>query len=156
MLALLFMAAVGDARNRTVPNRFHLLIALCCLLRKNSLVTSEKPRQNVSLFTQFLNLLQHAQVKYQTVEYYASELCISTKYLTDICKKNSGMTPGQWIRQYVVADITNYLLQTDLSIKEIAAKLGFSNTSFFGKYVKDTLGYTPTEYRYKNSPGALK
>ena len=32
MLAVLFMAALGDARTRTVPDGFHLLIALCCLI----------------------------------------------------------------------------------------------------------------------------
>lgn len=32
MLAMLFMAAARDARTRTVPDGFHLLIAVCCLI----------------------------------------------------------------------------------------------------------------------------
>ncbi|MBF1571957.1 MAG: AraC family transcriptional regulator, partial [Prevotella sp.] len=45
--------------------------------------------------------------------------------------------------------ITNYLRTTDLSVKEISHRLGFPNTSFFGKYVKDHLGCSPLEYRHK-------
>nr|WP_314996334.1 helix-turn-helix domain-containing protein [uncultured Prevotella sp.] len=45
--------------------------------------------------------------------------------------------------------ITNYLRTTDLSVKEISHRLGFPNTSFFGKYVKDHLGCSPLEYRRK-------
>ncbi len=46
-----------------------------------------------------------------------------------------------------MSDITYFLRNTDLSIKEICAKLGFPNPSFFGKYVKEHFGCTPLEYR---------
>ena len=143
-----------DARDRQemLKVTMHIgLIAFSIMLRRqaNAEANNDGLRQNVSYFSQFLNLLQHSEHKHQTVDYYASELCISTKYLTDICKKNSGKTAGQWIREYVLADITYYLQHTDLSIKVIASKMGFSSTSFFGKYVKDALGCTPMEYRNK-------
>ena len=35
----------------------------------------------------------------------------------------------------------------DLSIKEIASELNFSTQSFFGKYFKQYVGISPTEYR---------
>jgi AraC-type DNA-binding domain-containing proteins len=78
---------------------------------------------------------------------YAAQLCISAKYLTIISKKNSGRTANAWIQEYTLSAITNYLRTTDLSVKEISHRLGFSNTSFFGKYVKDHLGCSPLEYR---------
>ena len=34
-----------------------------------------------------------------------------------------------------------------LAIKEIAVKLGFCNLSFFGKYVRENLGKSPSEFR---------
>jgi len=135
-------------RHEMLKGTMHVvLIALCNLLRKQALTETWQPRQNVSYFSQFLDLLQNTKHKHQTVEYYASKLCISTKYLTEICKKNSEKTAGQWIHEYLMADITHYLLNTDLSIKEIASKVNFDNTSFFSKYVKKALGCTPTEYR---------
>lgn len=108
---------------------------------------STETKQNVSLFNRFLELLQTTTEKHHTVDYYAEQLCISAKYLTIICKKNSGKTANEWIQEYKLSAITNYLRTTDMSVKEISNLLGFPNTSFFGKYVRDRLGCTPLEYR---------
>jgi AraC-like DNA-binding protein len=91
--------------------------------------------------------LHSNDVKRHTVESYASELCISSKYLTAVCKKNSGKTANEWITEHVLEDIRYYLKQTNLSIKQICDRLGFPNPSFFGKYVKDHFGMTPLEFR---------
>ena len=98
-------------------------------------------------FQRFLDLLHANDVKRHTVEAYASELCISPKYLTAVCKKNSDKTANEWITEQVLEDIRYYLRQTDLSIKQICDKLAFPNPSFFGKYVKDHFGMTPLEFR---------
>ena len=100
-----------------------------------------------SHFQRFLDLLHSSDVKRQAVEAYASELCISPKYLTTVCKKNSGKTANEWITEHVLEDIRYYLKQTDLSIKQICNQLGFPNPSFFGKYVKDHFGMTPLQLR---------
>jgi AraC-like DNA-binding protein len=98
-------------------------------------------------FQRFLDLLHSNEVKRHTVEAYASELCISPKYLTAVCKKNSGKTANEWITEQVLEDIRYYLRHTDLSIKQICNRLAFPNPSFFGKYVKDHFGMTPMEFR---------
>lgn len=100
-----------------------------------------------SHFQRFLDLLHSSEVKYRPVEDYASQLCISPKYLTAICKKHSGKTAGEWIRELVLEQIRFYLRQTDLSLKQVCDRVGFSNPSFFGKYVKEHLGMTPAEFR---------
>ncbi|PVX58503.1 AraC-like DNA-binding protein [Hallella colorans] len=125
------------------------LIGLCGLLKKQTGEHVESSKQNISLFNRFLQLLQTAEIKHQPVEYYASQLCISSKYLTMICKKNSHKTAKEWIQEYTLADIAYYLRNTSLSVKEVSNKTGFSNSSFFGKYVKDNLGYTPLQFRQK-------
>lgn len=129
------------------------LLALCNMLRKQKTTAPSQVGHNLSIFNRFLDLLQHTKQKHKTLEYFASELCISTKYLTVICKKNSGKTANQWITEYLLADITHYLLHTELSVKEIANKLDFPNSSFFGKYVKEHFGCTPLEYRAGKNRG---
>lgn len=98
-------------------------------------------------YRKFIELLHTADHKHRTVEAYASELCISPKYLTTICKRHSGKTANQWIKEKVLEDIRYYLRQTDLSLKQICDRLAFPNTSFFGKYVKDNFGKTPLQIR---------
>jgi AraC-like DNA-binding protein len=125
------------------------LLALCgemkLMLPEDNL--SEETKLSNSHFQRFLEVLHNSEVKYHTVEYYASELCISPKHLTSICKRISGKTANEWIREQVIEDIRYYLKKTDLSIKQVGNRVGFSNTSFFGKYVKQHLGMTPMEYR---------
>lgn len=98
-------------------------------------------------FQRFLDLLHSIEVKHRTVEWYANELCISPKYLSALCKKNSGKTANEWITEHVLEDIRYYLKQTDYSIKQICNILGFPNTSFFGRYVKEHFGMTPAQVR---------
>lgn len=47
----------------------------------------------------------------------------------------------------MLEEIRYYLKQTDLSIKQVCDRIGFSNPSFFGKYVRQHLGMTPIEFR---------
>ena len=98
-------------------------------------------------FQHFLDLLHSVEVKHRTVEWYASELCISPKYLSALCKKHSGKTANEWITEHVLEDIRYYLKQTDYSMKQISDLMGFPNPSFFGKYVKEHFGMTPMQIR---------
>lgn len=98
-------------------------------------------------FQRFLNLLHSSEVKHRTVESYANELCITPKYLSFVCKKQSGKTANEWITEQVMEDIRYYLKQTDYSVKQICDLLGFPNSSFFGKYVKEHFGVTPMQLR---------
>lgn len=98
-------------------------------------------------FQRFLDMINENIEKYHTVSYYANELCITPKYLSAICKRSTGKTANEWIRERLLEEIRFYLEQTDLSIKQISDQLGFSNPSFFGKYVKGQLGMSPTRLR---------
>ena len=99
------------------------------------------------LFDRFLEMLQQSTVKHLPVEYFAQQLCITPKYLSIVCKRHSGKTAIEWITEYTLSDITYYLRSTSKSIKEISGILGFSNTSFFGKYVREHLRMSPLKYR---------
>lgn len=122
-----------------------------CLLSIIEQVTPQRNSLNISrgslLFKQFIELLTSIEVKPRNLEFYSKKLCITSKYLTIICKNNSGKTAYEWIIEYVVEDINRLLSHSDMSIKEIANYLDFPNLSFFGKFVKAHLGCSPTEYR---------
>ena len=99
------------------------------------------------LFNRFLEMLQQSEVKHLPVEHFAQRLCITPKYLSIVCKRHSNKTAIEWITEYTLSDISYYLRSTSKSIKEISAILGFSNTSFFGKYVREHFKMSPLKYR---------
>ena len=105
--------------------------------------TSQKDR----LFQRFITLLSHPTNTEREVRAYAEQLLVTPKYLSAVCKEKSGRTAMDWITENTVAHIKYYLLQTDLTVKEIAFKLDFPDVSFFCKYVKKHLGQAPLEYR---------
>lgn len=122
------------------------------LLAVSNMLLADMPKDAVNsstsdLFDKFLEMLQQSEVKHQPVEYFAQQLCITPKYLSIICKRHSGKTAIEWITEYTLSDITYYLRSTTKSVKEISGILGFSNTSFFGKYVREHLHMSPLKYR---------
>lgn len=124
---------------------------LFCLLSIIENATPQRTALNISrssvLFKQFIDLLTSLEVKPRNLNYYSSKLCITSKYLSNICKENSGKTAYNWIIEYAIEDINRLLSHSDMSIKEIANYLDFPNLSFFGKFVKAHLGCSPTEFR---------
>lgn len=100
-----------------------------------------------SLFQRFIVMLSHPDNTKRVVSAYAEQLVVTPKYLSAVCKEKSGRTAMEWITDNTVRHIKYYLLQTDLSVKEIAFKLDFPDVSFFCKYVKKHLGLAPLEYR---------
>ena len=109
--------------------------------------TAVNVNQAEILFNRFIGLLSSEKQKKRPVYYYASQLCITPKYLSVVCKQMSDRTASDWIEDYVVEDIRFYLRNTVKPIKEICEILNFPNMSFFGKYVKAHFGCSPTEFR---------
>lgn len=132
------------------------LLQFCDYLEKTARLTAAGDRdgtQGSLLFQRFLNLLENTEPKRQTVEYYSDKLFVSAKYLSVVCKMMSKRTASEWIRSYVDADVRFYLNRADMSIKEVAEKLGFENLSFFGKYVRTRFGYSPRDFRRRALEG---
>lgn len=127
------------------------VMGLCGMLSLNIESPAEERQTGEGIFHRFLELMQQTPIKHQTVEYYAAQLCITPKYLSVVCKKNSDKTANQWIQEYTLSDIIYYLRSTSYSIKEISNKMGFPNSSFFGKYVKQHTGMTPKVYREQSA-----
>lgn len=99
------------------------------------------------LFKRFITLLKEKADQKHFCSFYAEQLCITPKYLSAVVKKVSGKTVSQWIDIYLMDQIKFHLKTTSLTIAEIAYKFNFSNTSFFGKYVKMHTGVSPTKLR---------
>lgn len=107
-------------------------------------------RQGDKLYRRFMTMLARGQSLSRSVQWYADELCVSPKYLTTICRQHAKKTAGELIAMSMVGRIKQMLLYSDLSIKEISSQMGFTNLSFFGKYVKKHLGLSPNAYRNAN------
>ncbi|MGM9746103.1 MAG: helix-turn-helix domain-containing protein [Paludibacteraceae bacterium] len=106
--------------------------------------------QKDHVFHQFMTLLNKPDNTEREVRWYADKLLLTPKYLSAVCKEKSGRTASEWIHKITIGHIRHYLLQTELSIKEIAYRMDFPDVSFFCKFTKKHLGMAPLDYRKNN------
>lgn len=100
-----------------------------------------------ALFAQFIGLLEENFRTERRVSWYAEQMDITPKYLSEMVKQVSKRTPNDWIDSYVMLEIRVMLKNTTKTMKEIAEAINFPNQSFFGKFFKEHMGMSPTEYR---------
>ena len=99
------------------------------------------------IFQKFIISLYHNHRKEREVTFYAQEQYLTPRYFSSLIKEKSGQSALQWIIRSVVTDAKQLLRDPSVSIKEIASLLNFSSQSFFGKYFKQYVGVSPSEYR---------
>lgn len=109
--------------------------------------TSKNQTRADALFARFIKLLEANFRSERRVGWYASQLSISPKYLSEVVKQVSKRTPNDWIDHYVVLELRVLLKNSTKNIKEITEELHFPNQSFLGKYFKEHVGMSPSEYR---------
>ena len=108
---------------------------------------------NKALFTRFKEILdeyfesnQLEEKGIPTVEWIASQLGISHRYMRDTIKAETGKTAIEQINLYLVEEAKNLLLAPNASISETAYKLGFEYPQYFSRLFKKKTGLSPKEY----------
>lgn len=99
------------------------------------------------LFNRFMMLLERDYKISRDVNYYAAQMNISSKYLTNIVSQVTGHTPKTIIDQYVILQLKLHLKRSTQSIKEMAWEFHFADVSFFCRYFKKHTGLTPQQIR---------
>ncbi len=110
----------------------------------------EKPVRTTrqrQMLEQFMKLAINDHAREHLVGYYADKMCVTPKYLSKIVKETSGRSVPDWLSELLILDAKNMLRHTDMTIKEISARLNFPSQSFFFRFFKNHTGKTPTQYR---------
>ncbi len=103
------------------------------------------------IVVRFWNILQENVKTERTVQFYADALNVSAGYLSKVLKQVTNKNASQLIDEAVILEARLLLENSALSITEIAEELNFSDQSFFGKYFKKHIGFSPSQFRKTNS-----
>lgn len=82
-----------------------------------------------------------------TVEFLASELNLSTHYLSDMLRNLTGQNAQQHIHEKLIEKAKEYLTTTNFSVSEVAYQLGFEHSQSFSKLFKKKTHMTPLSYK---------
>lgn len=99
------------------------------------------------LVRQFQSLVVEHFLTKRTVDFYAREMNITSKYLSEILLAEIGKPAKALIDETVFLEAKTLLRQTTMSVQEIANWLNFPETSNFIKAFKKRENLTPAAYR---------
>jgi AraC-like DNA-binding protein len=78
---------------------------------------------------------------------YAARLGYSPRTLSRACRQATGQTAKAVLSDRLVLEAQRLLVHTDLSVADIAARLGFSEAANFGKFFSRRIGTSPARFR---------
>ena len=99
------------------------------------------------LIQKFGKLVHKNHLLERSLSFYADQLHVTPKYLSETAKEITGKTAGQIIDDFNILESKRLLLKTELTIAEISFQLHFANAAFFSKFFKRLTGLSPRAYR---------
>jgi YesN/AraC family two-component response regulator len=91
-----------------------------------------------------------------TLEECASRLHYNTFYLSSVFKKETNLSFSEYLTMYRFNMAKKWLKETDMTVKDIAQKLGYNNPQNFIRSFRKQEDMTPGQYRTKYGGGEDK
>lgn len=100
-----------------------------------------------ALFLKFLEAVRDNLQHNYAVSQYAEMLSTTELKLNEQAKMHAGKTAQQVINGLVISEAKRLLLYENLSVKEVAGRLGFDDPFYFSNFFKKHTGHSPTSYQ---------
>lgn len=85
------------------------------------------------------------------IEDFSKNLGVSSPQLYRKIKAISGVSPNEFVRTFRLRQAAKMMQETQLSISEIAYKVGFNDSLYFSKCFKKQFGVTPSKYLHSSA-----
>ena len=134
-----------------IVSNLELLLSYCNRFYSRQFITRKMATND--LLTNFENILDKyftndSDFTLPTVEKLATELNVSSSYLSDMLRSLTGQNTQQHIHDKLIEKAKEILTNTNLTVSEIAYQLGFEYSQSFSKLFKSKTNLTPIEYRH--------
>lgn len=104
------------------------------------------------LMQDLMDLLQEHHAEQRSASFYADKLHLSVKTLSKQVQTKLQTTLGQLIREHVV-NHAKLTLKEDLTVVEVALRLGFDEPQHFSRFFKHYTGLSPSDFRKQKYQG---
>ena len=141
------LSAGHPFRSECLRTTYGLFLLELNAIQERTIGNRRFPKRIEELFFDFLRLVPIHFAEHHDVGFYASELCITPRYLSQIVRDISGRTVVDYINQMLLMEASYLLQQTSLPISDIAVRLHFSETASFTRFFTRMKGMTPREFR---------
>ena len=103
--------------------------------------------------TSLVSVLKYIENNFNscTLEEVASHFGLNSSYLSTLIKKKLNINYLELVQKQKIKTAATLLLNSELSIVQVAEQIGYENMSFFYKKFKEQYGCSPKQYRAMNS-----
>lgn len=129
----------------------HILDALLhALILHAERIVGEPPPP--AALERFFTILERDHANTRSVAHYAKQAAISKRRLGELLAQHAGKSTKQIIDERVVLEAKRLLAHTQVSVKELAARLGFDEPTNFVKFFRHHTQTTPQAFRERWVP----
>ena len=137
----------GGVRAAGMPLLVALFVQIARLAQTSAALPGPGRSRKAGQIERFRALLDVHVRQHTPVRSYADALGISVGQLSRLCREVLGMSAQDVVNARVVHEAQRELVYSSLSVKQIAAELGFEDEAYFGRFFKKHTGQRPTDFR---------
>lgn len=132
-----------DSKNIEIVNIIILEI-IASMIYKDQLDPAEISKIPIKKSIRYIK--EHLTDKIR-IDHLAEQENLSVSRFCELFKECTGYSPIQFVLLKKIQKSCQYLYFTDLSVKEIASKVGFEDPYYFSRAFKNIMGLPPTKYK---------
>ena len=127
-----------------------LLIEIERLYQFKSATGNGESSRKKLIASKFKQLVEKNFMTMRKVSTFADTLYISPSYLNDTVREITGQSASTIIHQRIILEAKAMLVQTELTINEVAQHLQYGDTSYFCRFFRTHTGVSPQAFREGN------
>ncbi|MFD9642447.1 helix-turn-helix transcriptional regulator, partial [Streptomyces sp. NPDC059082] len=113
--------------------------------RKPGARTASAPPRGLA--EEFLALAGRAAAEGLSVRECAGRLGVSAGHLNEAVRGATGRTPAALLRESRAREAQRLLVSTRLSVRQVAARVGFDDPAYFCRFFRREVGRSPGDFR---------
>lgn len=150
MMPCIYELCAATPRNAQICRQMALSVLLMverALYLHNQQDRCQNEQKNEALVRSITEYLDQHYTEPLSLEQIAVQMHISSSYLSHLFKRETGLSPIQYVIHRRIGEAQSLLMETDLPIHVIEEQLGFGSSCHLTTMFKKYVGIAPREYR---------
>ncbi|GLZ43073.1 AraC family transcriptional regulator [Actinokineospora sp. NBRC 105648] len=139
--------AGADGVESVLRALLHVLVVRAARLPQTPAAAPPAPARAGSVAEEFARLITRVDLGLWSVAAYADHIGVTPGYLTEAVKAATGRTPSELVREARAHEAKRLLAKTDLTVRQVAGRVGFADAAYFCRFFRREAGASPGDFR---------
>ena len=117
------------------------------VVRAGRLLGTPPPAPAGAVAAEFARLAGRPDLGLWSVSAHARRIGVTPGHLTEAVKAATGRTAAQLLREARTREAQRFLLRTDLTVRQVATRVGFADPAYFCRFFRRETGLSPGDFR---------